>query len=116
MRARLALAAVLCAGLPALADEPAAPEKVIQVTAKKFEFSPSVIELKVGVPVVLELRSLDREHGFSVPGLHIDETIPKGGVTRVRVVPREAGSFDLHCSVFCGSGHEEMTGRIVVSP
>jgi heme/copper-type cytochrome/quinol oxidase subunit 2 len=25
------------------------------------------------------------------------------------------GTFVFHCDVFCGSGHEEMAGRIVVS-
>ena len=34
---------------------------------------------------------------------------------RVRVVPEKVGTFDFHCDVFCGSGHEEMAGRIMVS-
>ena len=115
MRAAI-LIAIAAVGLPLLAAEPAPAERVIEVTARKFEFSPAVIELKKGVPVVLELRSLDREHGFSVPDLGLDETIPPGKVVRVRVVPDKAGTFELHCSVFCGSGHEEMTGKIVVAP
>ena len=91
-------------------------ENVIQVTAERFKFTPAVIQLKVGEPVVLELTSLDRKHGFQVPDLKIDETIEPGKVTRVRIVPDKAATYDFHCSVFCGSGHEEMTGRIVVSP
>jgi cytochrome c oxidase subunit 2 len=94
----------------------AAQEKVIQVTAERFKFTPGVIPLKVGVPVVLELTSLDRKHGFQVPDLKIDETIEPGKVTRVRIVPDKPATYDFHCSVFCGSGHEEMAGQIVVSP
>lgn len=102
----------------ALAALLAAPaqERVIHVEAKRFQFSPQVIELKVGEPVVLELTSLDRRHGFAVPLLKIDETIEPGKTLRVRVVPDHAGTYDFHCSLFCGSGHEDMEGRIVVKP
>ena len=94
----------------------AGKEQVIHVTAKKFEFSPAVIELKVGVPVVIELTSADRKHGFALPDFRIDEQIETGGVTRIRLVPDRPGTFPFHCSVFCGSGHEEMGGTIVVKP
>jgi cytochrome c oxidase subunit 2 len=94
----------------------AAQEKVIQVTAEKFKFTPAVIEMKLGQPVVLELTTLDRKHGFQVPDLKIDESIEPGKVTRVRIVPDKAGTFPFHCDVFCGSGHEEMAGEIVVKP
>src|SRR5436190_18681694 len=93
-----------------------APEQVIPITARKFEFSPAVIELKVGVPVVLELRSTDRRHGFALPDLHLDEQIEPGEVKRVRIVPDKAGTFEFHCSVSCGTGHEEMSGQVVVRP
>jgi cytochrome c oxidase subunit 2 len=94
----------------------AAQEKVILVTAEKFKFTPAVIELKLGQPVVLELTTLDRKHGFQVPDLKVDESIEPGKVTRVRIVPDKAGTFPFHCDVFCGSGHEEMAGEIVVKP
>jgi cytochrome c oxidase subunit 2 len=94
----------------------AAQEKVIQVTAERFKFTPAVIELKLGQPVVLELTTLDRKHGFQVPDLKVDENIEPGKVTRVRIVPDKAGTFPFHCDVFCGSGHEEMAGEIVVKP
>jgi cytochrome c oxidase subunit 2 len=107
------LAAVLAATPTA---DVKAQERVIQVTAEKFKFTPAVIELKQGEPAVLELTTLDRKHGFQVPGLDIDETIEPGKATRVRVVPAKAGTFLFHCSVFCGSGHEDMAGEIVVKP
>jgi cytochrome c oxidase subunit II len=94
----------------------AQPEKVIQVTAERFKFTPDTIHLKAGEPVVLEITSLDRKHGFAVPDLGIDETIEAGKTTRVRIVPPKVATYDFHCSVFCGSGHEEMSGQIVVEP
>ncbi len=106
----VALAAILLSASPCLA----AQERVIQVTAEKFKFTPAVIELKLGEAVVLELTSLDRKHGFQVPDLSVDETIEPGKITRVRIAPTKAGTFPFHCDIFCGSGHEEMTGEIVV--
>lgn len=92
------------------------PERVVAISAKRFEFSPATIQLKVGEPVILELSALDRKHGFAAPDLHVEVAIVPGKVTRVRIVPDRAGTFTFHCSVFCGGGHEDMTGEIVVVP
>jgi cytochrome c oxidase subunit 2 len=51
-----------------------------------------------------------------VPDLNVDESIEPGKVTRVRVTAAKAGTIPFHCSVFCGSGHEEMAGEMVVKP
>jgi cytochrome c oxidase subunit 2 len=107
------VALLLCTGLRGAT---AAGERVIHVTAKKFEYTPATIELKVGEPVVLELTALDRRHGFRSADLNIDVVIEPGTPTRVHLVPDKPGRFEFHCSVFCGSGHEDMTGVIVVSP
>src|ERR1700690_1382113 len=90
-------------------------EQVIQITAKRFEYSPKDITVKKGVPVVLEFTSLDRLHGFSCPGLGIRSDIPSQKVTRLRFVPQKAGTFPFHCDNFCGGGHEGMTGTITVN-
>lgn len=100
--------------LAASASKPA--ERVIHVTAKKFEFEPSTIELKVGEPVVLEVTTVDRKHGMKSPELGIDAVIVPGKPTLVHLTPDRPGTFSFHCSVFCGSGHEDMTGTIVVTP
>ena len=110
------LAPLLAVILAAATSDVAAQEKVIAVTAERFKFTPSVIELKLGEPVMIELTTLDRKHGFQVPDLNVDETVEPGRVTRVHLVPAKAGTFLFHCTVFCGSGHEDMAGEIVVKP
>jgi len=112
----VAAIAVSAAPLQA-ADAPSASsatERVVQVTARRFTYNPGVIELELGVPVVIELTSLDRDHGFAVPDLGLRIDVEPGKTARVRVVPDKVGTFAFHCDVFCGSGHEEMAGRIVV--
>jgi cytochrome c oxidase subunit II len=99
-------------GIPASAEKPV---QVIKITAKKFEYSPDVIRIKKGVPVILEFTSLDRTHGFIVPELNgVRATIKPGKVTQVRITIPKSGTYDFHCDVFCGNGHEEMTGKIIV--
>lgn len=92
-----------------------ADEQVIRVTAKKFEFTPNEIRLRRNVPVILELTSVDRLHGFKVPDLNLQAEVKPGEVSRVRFIPEKVGTFAFHCDRFCGSGHEEMTGQIVVT-
>ncbi len=95
-----------------VADE---AEQVVKITAKRYEYSPNTITVKKGIPVALEFTSLDRLHGFSCPGLAIRTDIAPGKVTTLRFVPQKAGTFPFHCDNFCGSGHEGMTGTIVVT-
>jgi cytochrome c oxidase subunit II len=98
----------------ATAAVPAAAEQVVHMTAKRFEYTPSQITLKKGVPVVLEITALDRDHGFKIPALGVRADLKSGQVTRVRIVPERTGTFEFRCDVFCGSGHEDMSGEIVV--
>jgi cytochrome c oxidase subunit 2 len=90
-------------------------ERVVKVVAKRYEFVPSEIRLAKGVPAVLELTSADVPMGFSAPDFHVRADILPGMVARVRLVPDKAGTFDFVCDVFCGSGHEDMSGTIVVT-
>ena len=121
MRFGLALlAAALGAGQGQPPGPPAAGAdgtgRVVAVTARRFSYTPSVIELELGVPVIVELTSLDRDHGFNIPDLRVRADVAANNTVRVRIVPDKLGTFAFHCDVFCGSGHEEMAGRIVVVP
>src|SRR5258706_377492 len=81
----------------------------------RFEYKPNRIPLKRGEPVVLEITSLDFVHGFNVPDLKIRADLPPGQITKVRLVFDRAGEYDFLCDNFCGSGQEEMGGKIIVS-
>ena len=114
---RISTLVALIAVMPPIALTGAAPaEPVITITAKKFEFSPSKIVLHQGKLVTLELKSLDRKHGFAVPELGIRVDILPDKPTLVHVRPTKLGRFTVHCDVFCGEGHEEMVGEIEVVP
>ena len=89
-------------------------EQVIKIVAKKFDYSPNAITLKKGVPVVLELTTMDVIMGFSVPDFGVRADIMPGKVARLRLAPDKVGQFTFFCDIFCGSGHEDMNGSITV--
>ena len=88
--------------------------KVIQISAKKFEFTPSEITLKKGEPVILRLTSSDRVHGFMSKPLKIDTDIPNDTTKDVAVTPDTAGDFTIICDHYCGTGHGNMKMKVTV--
>ncbi|MGC2520128.1 MAG: cupredoxin domain-containing protein [Burkholderiales bacterium] len=88
--------------------------QVIRVVARKFVFLPNEITLKKGVPAVLEFTAPEVVMGFSVPELKVRTDIIPGQVARLRMVPDRAGTFDFLCDIFCGEGHEGMSGKLHV--
>jgi cytochrome c oxidase subunit II len=88
--------------------------KVIEITAKKYDFSPSQITLKKGESVILRLTSTDRVHGFMSRPLKIDTDISPNKATDVAVTPAAAGDFTVICDHYCGTGHGNMKMKVSV--
>ena len=105
----------ICAGVGgAVWQAHAEPAQVIEITALKFEYLSGPIKLKKGVPVTLAFTTLDRAHGFNLPAFKLRADIVPGQTVKVTFTPDKTGTFEFHCDNFCGDGHEEMTGDIVV--
>jgi cytochrome c oxidase subunit 2 len=100
--------------LAALAGAQTGGERVVKITAGRYEYSPGVV-LKRGEPVILELISRDRIHGFHIAGLDVRADVLPGQAVRVRVIPDKVGVFPFTCDLFCGSGHNDMSGVISVT-
>ncbi len=90
------------------------PLHTINVTARQFAYSPSEIRVKYGEHVRLMLTSQDVTHGLALPDFNIDASIPMGETVTVDFVADKKGTFPFFCSVFCGSGHADMRGMLIV--
>jgi cytochrome c oxidase subunit II len=101
----LAMGSVALSGF---SPAPDAPQR-IEVSVKKFAYTPAEITLKKGVPVVLVLTTQDVSHGLKFKELDLNTKIEKGKPTELAFTPDKVGDFVGHCSVFCGSGHGSMT-------
>jgi cytochrome c oxidase subunit II len=88
--------------------------RVVEITAKKFEFGATVVTLTKGEPVTLRLTSLDRAHGLMVKAFHVDLDVEGGQSAEVTFTPTESGSFPAICDHYCGSGHGNMKMTFVV--
>ena len=108
-----ALAVVGCVAGAGLAPK-SPPVQKVEILAQRFNFTPDEIKVKKGMPVDLELTTLDRLHGFDVPSLGLRAQIVPGETTHVTFTPDKAGRFPFHCDVFCGEGHEDMDAAIIV--
>jgi len=86
----------------------------IQMTAKKYEFNPSVITVTKGERVKLIITATDRDHGFKLDAFRINQRLKKGEPTTVEFTADRAGEFPFQCSVVCGMGHHKMKGKLVV--
>ncbi|MDN2700811.1 cupredoxin domain-containing protein [Janthinobacterium sp. SUN100] len=124
-RARRQLCARLACGIGALltvaaieaqgVKKVALKERIIAIQAKKFVYTPNEITLKKDEPVVLAFTAIDFIHGFFIPDMRIRADLLPGQVTEVRLTPGKAGEYAFLCDNFCGSGHEEMNGKIIVT-
>jgi cytochrome c oxidase subunit 2 len=91
----------------------AAPGEV-EIQASKFAFSPETVKVKRGQPVTFVLTSIDRVHGFKMPEFGVRTDIVPDQQTRLTITPEKTGTFVFFCDIFCGDGHEDMSGTLIV--
>ena len=114
-RRRILLAAGLLgltAGAGVLAQS---KPRVIRISSRRFVFTPNEIALKKGEPVIFELTAEDIFMGLNVPELGVRSDIVPGKVMSMPLTPQKTGTFTFVCDVFCGDGHEAMSGKLVVT-
>ena len=109
------------------------PNEVIEITAKKYEFSPAEIRVKTGARVCLKVHSVDEDHGMklslypeggsdkSTPGLVFDDPqdngrVQKGKDQMLEFVAKQAGTYEFKCAEMCGIHHGRMKGKLIVEP
>lgn len=90
------------------------PRPVITIHARRYHFSPANITLKQGQPVKLVFVSDDVTHSLTVTDLGLEVRIKKNRSSDVFLTPSKVGNFQGVCSIYCGTGHDQMKLRIHV--
>lgn len=105
-------------------EEPQQPVNGISMTADYWSFEPSTITVKKGETVRLVITSVSNmmpmmplmfpDHGIDIEDYDIDYTLPVGETVTIEFVADKIGEFHFHCFVYCGIGHEDMHGELIV--
>ncbi|HEX7677648.1 MAG TPA: cupredoxin domain-containing protein [Thermoanaerobaculia bacterium] len=114
---RIALIALMATALLSITLLSVAQEttpRVVEITAKRFEFNPKQITLKRGERVTIRVVSTDRAHGFLVKPLGLDLDADLGKPSEKTITPDTAGTFPAICDHYCGSGHGNMKMTVIV--
>jgi len=105
--------------------------QVIEITAKKYEYSISPVHVKAGTKVQLKITATDHDHGFKIATVP-DGALPHGtdGLiftsaqdcwqlkkrekTTIEFRAQTPGTYTFKCCHTCGLGHKGMKGQIIV--
>jgi len=72
------------------------------------------LHVPVDRPVKLTMISQDVIHSFFVPAFRIHQDVLPGRYTTVWFQATKPGRYHLFCSQFCGTGHSDMIGEVIV--
>lgn len=93
----------------------AAEPRVIEVVARRYVFEPAEIQVAVGEAVRLMVRSGDGPHGVEIKEMKVKKVLERGAKpVAIDLKPTTAGRFPILCSEYCGEGHDDMKGVLVV--
>ncbi len=131
----LGLIAALAAPWLIRLNPPAPQTRTIELTARRFAYSPARIVVNRGDTVVIKATSADVTHGFLLDGYDVEAVIKPQGlifqkytwedddgavkadwdkVPAIEFVTDKSGKFAWRCNQTCGTLHPFMTGELVV--
>jgi len=78
------------------------------------------MHLPVGKQVTIDLTSAEPDirnaviHSFWAPEFRVKQDMIPGMVVPIHFTPHEVGMYRIICTEFCGLGHSDMTGKVVI--
>ncbi|MEK8127035.1 cupredoxin domain-containing protein [Paenibacillus filicis] len=83
----------------------------VKLVATNYQFDQKEYKVKKGEDVTFTLENKAGLHGVAINGLNVEL---RGDKLSATVKPDKAGTYDIICSVPCGSGHISMKSKLVV--
>jgi len=84
------------------------------IVARAWQFQPNAIEVPVGSTVTFTLASTDVIHGFVLAGTNANVMVIPGQIAQVTARFDQPGEYVWVCHEYCGFGHHQMYGKVVV--
>ena len=84
--------------------------KSFTIKATNWAFEPAEIRVNKGDTVEIKLVNEEGFHEVEIKGY--GKTIKADGT--VKFTADKTGEFEFICSVFCGTGHDDMIGKLIV--
>ena len=140
------VAVIAVAGLVAVYQIPKAPTEQaslvivhIEMSSGRYFFNPKIVSPQDGVrqaffnpsseqyadarivvkkddTVRILVTSTDLVHGFGFLEWGINKQTPPGETVTIEFLADQVGSFAFFCTVFCGIGHPQHLGTLIVEP
>lgn len=85
------------------------------ILAQMWRYEPAEITVPVGAEVTFEMTAKDITHGIIVEGHSINLMLLPGQVARQTTRFDRPGEYQLICHEYCGPGHQNMIGKIIVT-
>lgn len=79
-----------------------------------YTFLPKEIRVPQGQPVTFRITSPDVTHGFQIVQTNGNVMVVPGYVSQFTTVFEEAGEYLIVCNEYCGVGHHNMFGTLIV--
>ncbi|MEE9431158.1 MAG: cytochrome c oxidase subunit II [Melioribacteraceae bacterium] len=94
----------------------------VDVTARMWDWDfnykngmkTDTLYVEVGIPVKLNLTSVDVNHSFYVPAFRIKQDVVDGSIAPLNFTPTKVGSYNVACAEYCGLNHSQMYTKVVV--
>ena len=97
--------------------------RTIKMIADQWYFKPSTLRVKAGEKVILiidvrasEIPNVD-SHGFSIPHFNWRQDLKTFQINKIELPPEiteKPGKYFFECDIFCGPGHPDMNGYLIV--
>lgn len=88
-----------------------ASSQEVKLIANNFAFDQKEYKVKKGQEVTFTLENKEGLHGIAINGLKVNLDNNKKSAT---VIVDKEGSYDIICSIPCGSGHMAMRAKLIV--
>ena len=99
---------------PVAAEAPR--ERFFEVRAKRFDYTPSILQGNQGDKVTIRLISEDVSHGLYLDGYEVQTMAHPGEEGTLTFVADRSGRYAFRCTVTCGDFHPYMIGYLNVEP